>query len=165
MKRTAIVLTAVLLVTVATVAVAQWEPYTPPEGGDNWIAVDVDLRPTHVNPDATGRALLACSTDGPFARVQARAEDLRQGRVYSAWLVHWDAEKRAVTRTMRCSHPDADLAADRYGWMTLAGDLPECPRGKYNVFVIRWHPDGDAQNTSNMRTVLKGQIPNGGEAQ
>jgi len=157
---------ALALLTLAGVACAQqWEPYRPPEGGDDWIAVEIDLRATDENPDATGRALLACSTDGPFARVQARAEDLRQGRVYSAWLVYWDAQKKAVTRTMRCSHPDAELSADRYGWMTLAGDLPECPRGKYNVFVIRYHPDGNAQNTSNMRTVLKGQIPNGGGAQ
>jgi hypothetical protein len=49
--------------------------------------------------------------------------------------------------------------------MTLAGDLPECPRGKYNVFVIRYHPDGDGQNTHNMKSVLKGHIPNGGEVQ
>ncbi len=164
MKRTIVV--ALVLLTCASIACAQqWQPYTPPEGGDDWVAVEMHLRPTDVNPAATGRALLACSEDGPFARVQARAANLEGDRVYSAWLVYWDATKKAVTRSMRCSHPDADLSADRYGWMTLAGDLPECPRGKYNVFVIRWHPDGDGQNTSNMRSVLKGHIPNGGEVQ
>ncbi|MGM0493303.1 MAG: hypothetical protein ACQER1_10165 [Armatimonadota bacterium] len=161
MKRTILIALAAV-VTVGGAFAQQWGPYTPPEGGDDWAAVQIDLRATDVNPDAIGSALLACSKNGPFARVQARAENLRRDRTYSVWLVYWDAGTKAVTRSMRCSHPDASLTADRYGWMTLAGDLPECPRGKYNVFVIRWHPDGDGQNTSNMRTVLKAQIPNGG---
>lgn len=158
MLRTSLTIVIVLTLTMGLVY-ASSTPYEPPEGGDEWQKSTVMLKGTAHDPDATGKAILACNMDETQHRTQLSGQKLAPGAVYSIWLVQWDSEEDRVVRQMRVDDPKKTLKADRNGKLAFTSNLPTCPQPLYNMVVVREHTDGDSESAANMVTAMKGQMP------
>ncbi len=155
---TRVALAAFIAIALVSTAVMASTPYEPPEGGDEWQKVTVVLTGTSEDADAAGKAVLACNMAETQHRIQASAQKLTPRATYSVWLVKLNDEGKLV-RQLRCDNPDRQLRADKNGKLSLAANLPSCPQGKYNMVVVRLHPEGDPKDRTNMVTVMKGAIP------
>jgi len=143
---------AVLLI-LCSVALAS-ETYKPPEGGA-WQMERLYLKPTGPFRDATGVVAFACNMAETQHRVQSYVRGVRANAVYTLWLV--DMEGGKVANTHEITSRWRDLRSDKRGVISNINNLPWCPIG-WDVYVVKYHPDGDPDGWSDGVTVLKGYL-------
>lgn len=143
------------------IATATWAstPYQPPEGGDQWQSVNVTLKGTSIDRDATGKAVLACNMAETSHRIQLAAKKLVANGVYSVWLVKYNAAGKKIVRQARVDNSARRLKADKYGKLAFASNLKACPQGKYTHIQVRYHADGNPKNVKAAKTALSGKMP------
>ena len=151
MKRHRVLLTALLMA--SSLAFAS-ESYKPPEGGA-WQMERLYREATGPFDDATGVVAFACNMAETQHRVQSYIEGVRANSTYTLWLV--DMEGSRVAKTHEITSRWRDLRSDRRGVISNISNLPWCPVG-WDVYVVKYHPDGDPDGWSDGITVLKGYL-------
>ena len=151
MKRWILALT--ILLVMCSVAIAS-ESYKPPEGGA-WQMERLYLKPTGPFDDASGVVAFACNMAETQHRVQSYVEEVPANSTYTLWLVDMDgnkvADRHEITSRWR------DLRSDDRGVISNISNLPWCPVG-WDVYVVKYHPDGDPDGWGDGTTVLKGYL-------
>jgi hypothetical protein len=113
------------------------------------------LEPTGVFEDATGVVAFACNMAETQHRVQSYIEGVRPNSAYTLWLV--DMEGNAIAQKHEITSRWRDLRSDRRGVISNIDKLPWCPVG-WDVYVVKYHPDGDPDGWNDGVTVLKGYL-------
>lgn len=151
MKRWILALT--VLPVICSLAAAS-ETYKPPEGGA-WQMERLYLKPAGPFGDASGVVAFACNMAETQHRAQSYVKGVPANSTYTLWLVKMDGNR--IARRHEITSRWRELRSDRRGVISNINNLPWCPVG-WDVYVVKYHPDGDPDGWGDGTTVLKGYL-------